>query len=344
MHHLPYGSPPYALFALRSLLGRRLRRVKLLVAAAAFLTLGTGLAQSPDNFPNRPIRIIVPFAAGGPADLIARTIAPGVQQRLKQPVIVENRTGAGGIVGAELVAKAAPDGHTLLLCNVGDTIEMSLHKSMPYNFERAFVPVSMLVATPFVLLANPAMPARDMKELLKLARAKPGYLTFGSAGIGVGSHLAGELLKQLANIELTHVPYKGQAAAMNDLLGGQISLLFGNPVTSLPFVRSGKLRALAVTGKERLAVAPDIPTLAESGVPGFDAGTWFGICAPADTPEPIVNRLSASMAAALKEASDRFVSQGAVVIGNTPAEFGRQIQADIAKWRKVVSAAKIPSE
>ena len=300
-------------------------------------------AQPGPAYPNKPIRIVVPFAAGGPADAIARIAATGLQQSLGQPVIVDNRAGAGGTLGADIVAKAAPDGYTLLLCNVGDTMAMSLYKSLPYDFERDFAPVSLLASSPFLIAVNPSISAKSLGELVQLARSKPGTVSYGSAGNGVASHLSGEALSLATGAKFLHVPYKGQAPAMSDLLGGQIAFMFANPVTALPQIKSGKLRALAITGPARLANAPEIPTASEAGVPGFEAGTWFGIAAPAHTPEAIVNRLSAELAKTLNSTEVRanLEAQGAITIASSPAEFERRIQADIVKWRQVINTAGI---
>ena len=300
-------------------------------------------AQPGPAYPNKPIRIVVPFAAGGPADAIARIAATGLQQSLGQPVIVDNRAGAGGTLGADIVAKAAPDGYTLLLCNVGDTMAMSLYKSLPYDFERDFAPVSLLASSPFLIAVNPSVSAKTLGELVQLARSKPGTVSYGSAGNGVASHLSGEALGLATGAKFLHVPYKGQAPAMSDLLGGQIAFMFANPVTTLPQIKSGKLRALAITGPARLPNAPEIPTASEAGVPGFEAGTWFGIVAPAHTPEAIVNRLSAELARTLKSTEVRanLEAQGAITIASSPAEFERRIQADIVKWRQVINTAGI---
>ena len=319
-----------------------IRSVLPLVYTLLAFLCGPALAQPVAGFPNKPIRIVVPFAAGGPADAIARIAATGLQS-MGQPVVVENRVGAGGMVGAEAVAKAAADGYTLLLCNIGDAMAVSLYKTMPYSFERDFTPVSLLASSPFIVAVHPAVPARDFQQFLQLAKAKPGSLSYGSAGNGVSSHLSGEALKLKAGIDILHVPYKGQAPAMTDLLGGQISLMFANPVTTLPYVRSGKLRALAVTGPTRLADAPDIPTVSESGLPGYEAETWFGIAAPAGTPEAIVNRLAEELSKVMnaKDVRASLESQGAIIVASTPSEFSRRIRADIVNWRSVITTARI---
>jgi tripartite-type tricarboxylate transporter receptor subunit TctC len=300
-------------------------------------------AQGTAGFPDRPIKLVVPFTSGGPADVIGRLAAAGLQKALGQPVVVDNRAGAGGRLGAAYVAKSPPDGYTLLLCNVGDAMAVSLYKTMPYDFEKDFAPVSLLASSPFVIAVNPAVPAQNFKEFLALAKAKPGTLTYGSAGIGVSSHLSGEALKVMAGIDIVHVPYKGQAAAMADLLGGQISFMFANPVTTLQQVRAGKLRALAVTGTSRFSGAPDIPTVAESGVPGYEAETWFGIAAPAGTPDAVVNKLSTALQEVMnsKEVRSALEPQGAVIIANNPQQFAKRIQSDIAKWREIIHSARI---
>ena len=325
------------------LLSRTVKRVAATLLLLPGAMLGPAAqAQTAAVFPSKPIRIVVPFAAGGPADALGRLVATGLQS-MGQPVLVENRPGAGGALGAEVVAKAPADGHTLLLCNIGDAMAMTLYKSLPYNFERDFAPVTMLASSPFLIAVHPSVPARNFQEFLQLARAKPGTLTYGSAGNGVSSHLSGESLRLAANIELLHVPYKGQAPAMADLLGGQIAFMFANPVTTLAQVRSGKLRALATTGPSRIANAPDIPTVAESGVPGYEAETWFGITAPAGTPEVIVNRLAGELARVMNEKDTRasLEAQGLIIVASSPADFARRIKSDIAVWRKVITSAKI---
>ena len=309
----------------------------LLVIAAC---LGSAQAADNDatNYPNRPIRIVVPFAAGGPSDIMARALAQKLNLEWGQPVVVDNRTGASGIIGADAVAKSAPDGYTLLQAQVGDTISVSLYSKLPYNFERDFAPITLAGLTPFILVAHPSVAARDLRELIALAKAKPGTLSFGSSGAGTASHLAGELLKSSAQIDITLVPYKGQAPATADLLGGQITMMFNNPITSLAHVKAGKLRALAVSTGKRFSQLPEVPTVAESGLPGFDVGFWLGALAPAGTPRPIIDKLNVAMQKALRdpEVVQRLAGLGVEIIGNTPDEFARVIRADIVKWGKVV--------
>lgn len=323
-----------------------MRNKDVLVAAliAVLIPFAPALAQS--VFPSKPIRLVVPFAPGGPADALGRIVGTDLAAALGQQVIIDNKPGAGGALGAEFVAKAEPDGHTLLMSNVGDTIAVSLHKSLPYDYVKQFAPVSLVASSPFLVVVHPSVPANSLADLVKLAKAKPGGLSFGSAGIGVASHLAGELFNQMADTRILHVPYKGQAPATTDLLGGQITMMFNNPLTSLPHMQTGKLRALAVTSAKRLGAAPNVPTVAESGVPGFDVGTWFAIVAPAGTPAPAITRLSSEIARGLqsRETREKLAAQGVEPVGSTPAELGRLIQNDVAKWAEVVRRGGIKAE
>ena len=319
----------------------------LAAALAAALLPAPVFAQSAGAaYPVKPVRIVVPFPPGGPADTIARLVGGELSPALGQPVIIDNRAGAGGAIGADAVAKAAPDGYTFLMSNVGDTIAVTLQKNLPYDYVRHFTPVSLVASTPFFIVVHPSVAAKDLAELIALAKSKPGGLTFGSAGIGVGSHLAGELFNQLTGSAIMHIPYKGQAPANTDLLGGQISLMFSNPLNALPQMQAGKLRALAVTARTRLAAAPEVPTSAEAGLPGFDAGTWLAIVAPAGTPPAIVNRVSAEIARAMavRETREKMAAQGVELFGSTPAELGRLIQSDIAKWAEVIAKGKIVAQ
>ena len=312
------------------------------VLAAALAVAGglvPALAADPvADYPSRPIRIVVPFAAGGPSDIMARTLAQKLTLAWGQPVVVDNRTGAAGIIGADAVAKSAPDGYTLLQAQVGDTISVSLYSKLPYNFEKDFAPITLAGLTPFILVAHPSVPARDLRELIALAKAKPGTLSFGSSGAGTASHLAGELLKSSAGIDITLVPYKGQAPATADLLGGQIAMMFNNPITSLAHVKTGKLRALAVSTGKRFSQLPEVPTVAESGLPGFDVGFWLGVLAPAGTPRPIVDKLNGALVKALREPDviERLAGLGVEIVANSPDDFARVVRADIVKWAKVV--------
>ena len=320
-------------------MNRGARAIFAIALAASAGGLAPALAaESEATYPSRPIRIVVPFAAGGPSDIMARTLAQKLTLAWGQPVVVDNRTGAAGIIGADAVAKSAPDGYTLLQAQVGDTISVSLYSKLPYNFEKDFAPITLAGLTPFILVAHPSVPARDLRELIALAKAKPGTLSFGSSGAGTASHLAGELLKSSAGIDITLVPYKGQAPATADLLGGQIAMMFNNPITSLAHVKTGKLRALAVSTGKRFSQLPEVPTVAESGLPGFDVGFWLGVLAPAGTPRPIVDKLNGALVKALREPDviERLAGLGVEIVANSPDDFARVVRADIVKWAKVV--------
>ena len=321
---------------LRALL--KLRALFAIALAIACCPAPALAADSAASYPNRPIRIVVPFAAGGPSDVMARALAQKMTQEWGQPVIVDNRTGASGIIGADFVAKSAPDGYTLLQAQVGDAISVSLYSKLPYSFEKDFAPITLAGLTPFILVAHPSVPAKNVQEMIALARARPGSLSFGSSGAGTASHLSGELLKSMAGIDILLVPYKGQSAATTDLLGGQVAMMFNNPITSLAHVKSGKLRALAVSTAKRFSQLPEVPTVAESGLPGFDVGFWLGALAPAGTPQPVIDKLNTAMVKALRdpEVVERLTAMGVEIVGNTPDEFGRIIRADIVKWGKVV--------
>src|SRR3954463_296086 len=244
-------------------------------------------------FPTKPVRIIVPFAPGGPTDIVARTVGQQLTAVLRQPVVVDNRPGAGGVVGADLVAKSAADGYTLLLCSTGAmAINPGLLAKMPYEPLRDFAPITLVVTIPYLLLVNPNFSAQTVKDVVALARAKPGQLNYGSAGTGTTSHLAMELFRSMANIQVTHVPYKGSALAATDLVGGQLQLLFDAPPSSLPFVRSGKLRAIGISTLKRTPLLPEMPTINHAGVPGYEVLTWSGICTPSGTPKPVVAQLN----------------------------------------------------
>ena len=297
-------------------------------------------------YPNRPIRIVVPFAAGGPSDVGARTLAQGMSQSWRQTVVVDNRIGASGIIGADIVARSAPDGYTLLMAQVGDAISMSLYAKLPYNFVKDFAPITLVGQTPFILVAHPSVPVKTVQDLIALAKAKPRSLTFGSAGTGVASHLAGELFKGTAGIDVVHVPYKGQAPATTDLLGGQITYMFNNPITALPHIRSGKMRALAVSTAARFSGLPDVPTVAESGLPGFAVGFWLGPLAPAGTPRAVIDKLNGEMVKILRspEIVERLSPMGLEILATSPDEFARVIKADVAKWAKVVRDAGIKAD
>lgn len=305
--------------------------------ALAFASL-----PSAAQWPAKPLHFIVPYPAGGPVDVVARLLGQRVGERLKQPVIVENKPGAGGNIGADFVTKSAPDGYTLLMGAVAThAINPSLYPAMPYDAGHDFAPVTQVASTPNVLVVNPTLPVTTVKELVTHARANPGRLNFGSGSTGSAGHLAGELLKTMAGIDMAHVPYKGAAAAMQDLVAGRLDLMFDNLASAQAQVKAGTVRALAVTTGKRSALAPEIPTMGESGLPGFDINTWFGVFTPAGTPAPIVQRLHDEFAAALAsdEVRARMRALGAEPVSSTPAEFATFIDAEAKKYARIVKAS-----
>jgi len=292
-------------------------------------------------WPQRPIRFIVPTAPAGPSDMLARTLSQKLGPMWGQTIVIDNRGGAGGTLGTDTAAKAAPDGYTLLLASAAAVINVTLYARLPYNFATDFAPVTQLGATPFVLVTHPAVPAKTTKELIALAKAKPGTLTYGSAGAGVASHLAGAIFQSTSGIDVVHVPYKGQALATTDLMAGQINYMFGNPITALPQVRANRLRALAVSGANRFPLLAEVPTVAESALPGFDVTIWFSVVTMTGTPRPIIDQLHRDVVTVLKmpDVRERLEVQGVGIIGNSPDEFARVIKTDIAKWAVAVKAS-----
>ena len=297
------------------------------------------------QYPNKPIKIVVPFLPGGTTDIMARAVAADLQKSLGQPVIVDNKAGAGGNIGSDFVAKAAPDGYTLLMGTVGThAINVTLYPKMPYDAVKDFAPVSLVSGVPNVLVAAPNYPVNSVKDLVDAAKKSPDVVTFASSGSGTSIHLSGELFKQLAGVQMTHVPYKGSSAALPDVMSGQVNVMFDNAPSVMPQIKGGKLKAIAVTSSVRSPALPNVPTIAESGVPGlavFDASSWFGVLAPAGTPKEIVDKLSQAIAKSLQtpEMKERLAAQGAVAVGNTPEQFAAHIKAEIDKWAKVVKAS-----
>jgi tripartite-type tricarboxylate transporter receptor subunit TctC len=301
-------------------------------------------AQQAGGWPSRPVRIVVPFGPGGSADLVARILGQRLTESLGQPVIVENRPGAGAMLGNELVAKSPPDGYTLTIGTLGPfAVNQSLFRKVPYDSQRDFAPVTLTGASSHVLVVHPSMPVKSMAELIALARQRPGQLTFASSGIGNATHLTGELFKSMAGVDVVHVPYKGGGAAVADLIGGHVGFSFASMPSAMPHVRAGKLRALAVAPGQRVSTAPELPTVAESGLPGFASEDWQGVLAPAKTPQDIVLRLNAEIhkvlgAADLREKLD---AQGFQVRLSTPQQFADLIRTESAKWAKIVKEANI---
>jgi tripartite-type tricarboxylate transporter receptor subunit TctC len=308
--------------------------------AAALLACATALPVSAaQSWPAHPIRLIVPFPPAGTTDIVARLVAERLTTALGQTVLVDNRAGAGGIIGADMVAKAAPDGYTLLLGSSGPiSISPSLPVKPNYDPQHDFKPVSVIATVPTMLVVNPKLPVKTVADLIAYARAHPGKLNFASTGIGATPHLAGELFKSMAKVDMRHVPYKGSAPALNDLIGGQVDLMFEQVSAALPFAQSGRLRALAVGSERRIAALPDLPSVAESGLPGFDVVSWFGILAPADTPAAIVQRLHDELARIMAQPDIRskLVALGADPGTSTPEAFKRRIATEIPQWAKII--------
>ena len=286
--------------------------------------------------------MIVTFPAGSGADIVARTIGQKMAETLHQQIVIDNRAGAGGIIGSDLAAKAAPDGYTIVMVSSAHTINASMYRKLPYDPARDFAAITMLASTPYLLVAHPSVPATNVAELIALAKAKPGQINYASGGLGVGSHLAGELFKTMTGVDIVNVPYKGAPQATADVVGGQVQLSLSTMPTALPLVRAGKLRALAVTSLQRVAATPEIPAIAET-VPGFDVRTWQGLLAPLGTAPAIIAKLREHAVQALgaREAAERLSAQGYQTVGNTPGEFAQIIKAEIARWKAVVKAAGI---
>ena len=314
---------------------------KLALWSAAAAALSFALPAQAAEFPTKPITLVVPFAPGGPTDAMARTLAAAV--KIGQPVIVENRAGAGGNLGAEAVARAAADGHTVLFGTSGPlAINVSLYKKIGYDPVKSFAPVMQIGHLPNVLVVNPGIPAKNVKELIAYGKANPGKLSYASSGNGASSHLAGVLFNNLADTDFAHIPYKGTGPALNDLLGGQVAMTFTDVLTALPHIKSGKLRALGVTTKERSQALPEVPTIAEQGIAGFDVSVFFGLVVPAGTPKDVIDKLNQGFADALKQPEVRktLLAQGLEFAPATsPEQLGNFIQAEVVKWRGVVKSS-----
>jgi tripartite-type tricarboxylate transporter receptor subunit TctC len=317
-------------------------RSRCLALALAF-ALAAGIARA-DDYPSRPIRLIVPYAAGGGADSVARIIAKRVSETIGQTIVIENRGGGGSIIGTELVKNADSDGYTLLLGQSGPiSINPAIYKKLPYDPVKDFAPISMTTAYPYIMVVNPSLGVKTLKDFVALAQSKPGELNYGTTGVGAANHLVTELFDSKAGIKMMHIPYRGTALAVADLLAGQVQVVFADPVSALPHIKAGTLLALAVTSKDRSPVAPDVPTVSESGYPGFDAIAWHGILAPADTPPAIVNKLNAEIVTALKDRETRTLleQQAMQIIGSSPVAFAGFIKQDIAIWKQVADQARV---
>jgi tripartite-type tricarboxylate transporter receptor subunit TctC len=315
-----------------------------LAAAGLLLALAApALAQS--DYPNRPVRLIIPFPPGGSNDVVGRMIGTSLSEKLGKQVVIDNRAGAGGVVGTEIASKTPPDGYTLLVISLAHAVNPWLYK-LPYDPIKDFVPIGIMGSGPNVVVVHPSLPVNSIKELIALAKKQPGELQYASAGIGSFQHLGGELFKLEAGVDILHVPFKGGGPAMIDVVGGHTKVMFSSLVQTTPHIKTGKLRALAVGSKQRSKVLPDVPTVAEAGVPSYEAVNWWGIVAPAGTPQPIIEKLHAALTAAQDspEVEKQFASEGAVVVKKSPTEFGAFMVSEMNKWEQVVKKGGIKAE
>jgi tripartite-type tricarboxylate transporter receptor subunit TctC len=310
--------------------------------ATLLLALTAALAQA-QTYPSRPVTIVVPFGAGGPADIYARFLGQRMQAPLGQPVVVENRPGGGSVVGSNAVAKSAPDGYTLLMMSNTHTVNETLIPNKPFVLLRDLAPVAPVNYSDLLLVVHPSVPANNLKELIALARSQPGKMNYASSGPGTPYHMAGELFKSLAGVDVVHVPYKGSDGARVGILGGQVQMMFDAITTMAPNVRAGKLKGFGTSGRARSSVLPDMPTVAEAGVPGYEATIWLGVMAPAGTPKPIIDRLNAEITKVTgrAEVKEAWGKQGATALSMTPEQFDKYLRDDIAKWAKVIAQAGI---
>lgn len=309
-----------------------------LSAAATLLPITAAQAQA---YPNKPVKLVVPYPPGGPTDIVARVVAQHLSDQTGQTFVVENRAGAGGNLGAEAVARAPADGYTLLVATTAHAINMSIFKTLNYDVQRDFAPISLLTQGPLVLVAHPAFPAKTVAEVIAQAKAKPGQLNYASSGNGQSTHLSAELFNTLAGVKLSHVPYKGSAPALTDVIAGQVPLMFDTMLSSMPFVKAGKLKAIAVTSPQRSPAAPDVPTVAESGLPGYEVFAWNGLLAPTGTPPAVIARLSDEMkkVLGLPEVKDKFAVQGFAATYTSPEQTVGFVRGEVDKWTKAVRAS-----
>jgi tripartite-type tricarboxylate transporter receptor subunit TctC len=316
-----------------------------MIAATAILLLSAAAvhASGATSYPTKPIRLLVPYPAGGALDIIARAIGPKMSASLGQPLVVENRPGASGMVASENLVRSPPDGHTFIIVISSHAVNPSIYRTLPYDTLRDFAPVSLLAAGPNVLSVHPSLPVRAVKDLIALGRSRAGEINYASFGNGSSSHLAGELFNIMAGIKMMAVPYKGAAPAVTDVIGGHVSLMFGNMPVSLPHVNAGRLRAIAVTSAQRSPAAPDLPTVAESGLPGYEIGEWWGALAHGNTPPAVVARLNEEILRALRHADvqTRLTALGAELVGSSPEHFGTYIREQMKKWGRVIEQAGI---
>jgi tripartite-type tricarboxylate transporter receptor subunit TctC len=329
------------------MIARFVRLAASALGASALLATPTLAAEPAAAYPSKPVRLVVPFTPGGSTDILARAVGQKLSEAWGQPVVIDNRPGAGGIIGMEAVARAAPDGYTLVMGHVGTlAANPALYRTLPYDPVKDFAPVTLIARVPNVLVVGPAVPSRSVAELIALAKAKPGKLDYGSGGNGSAAHLATEYFKLKAGVDLQHIPYKGTAPALQDLLGGQIALMITGLPPVLPHVKAGKLRILGVASAQRQRLFPDIPTIAESGVPGYEATQWYGILAPAATPKDVVAKLNREFVKALKDpaVAEKLALEGADPVGDTPEQFAAFIASEIDLWGKVIRATGAKAE
>lgn len=324
----------------------RARSLALLALGAIGLCGSQAGVFAQPSYPSKPIRIISPFAPGGGNDTICRIVAPKVSESLKQQVIIDSRPGANGIVGTDVAARSAPDGYTIILIPSGHAVNASLYRKLPYDSIRDFTPITLVGTSPLILVMHPTVPVKNVKELIPFAKARPGQLTYSSAGVGASAHLAGALFETMTGTKMVHIPYKGSALALTDLIAGQVSMSFSTAASAMPHVRSGRLRALAVTGAARSPALPDLPTVAESGVPGYEASLWYGFVGPARMPAEIVQRLNTEIVAALKlpEVRDRLANEGVEARSTTTEEFSRLLVSDVKRWAAVIEKTGVRVE
>jgi tripartite-type tricarboxylate transporter receptor subunit TctC len=323
-----------------------MRRMIHIFAILAVLLVGGTAAFAQQNFPTKPVRLLIPYAAGGAVDILGRTLGDELSKRWGQPVIIENRTGAGGTIASQVVAKSDPDGYTLVIVASGHAINPYLYKKLPYDTFKDFTPISLLGSSPNMMMVAATSPFKTVADVIAAAKAKPGSLSYGQSGIGTSTHLAGELFKSMAKVDISTVSYKGGAPIINDLLGGHLPLSFNNIPESISQIRAGTLRPLGVTSAKRAAVLPDVPTIAESGVPGYDTAVWWGLLGPGKMPADLAAKISKDCAAALNSPAvkQRLDNLGATVAGTTPAEFDKYIRAEYQKWGPIIKAAGIKAE
>ena len=322
------------------------QRVLSLLASTIMILAAAAAPSTAQDYPSHPIKMIVPFGAGGPTDIFTRLLAEELRKALKQPFVLENRPGAGTIIGTEAAAKSPPDGYTLLMISATQTTTETLVPSKPYKLLRDFVPVASLLNSELVMVVHPSVPVNTVKDFIALAKSKPGALNYASSGVGSNYHMAGELFKNLTGTDILHVPYKGSSGARNDIISGQIEMMFDSVPSMAPMIQAGRVKALGTTGKMRSAILPDVPTLSEAGVPGYEATIWIGVMAPAGTPQPIVTLLNTEINKILARADvvEAWTKQGATAMSMTPEQFGDYVQSEIDKWARVINANGIKPE